>query len=184
MKGWILIPALAVILIISGCTTQQGEDFAALSPYADIEATVISISLDESGNYYEGDEIIDAPDDSAVITIDKIIETNNANYWTSNGVVEGAEISLQLAYTARPAKIITLVGKTTQSGDTITHDIVPSEISFEDGYFVFKVNGNSESEKTLPGLEEGSKFRTRLSEFGVYGGRWLDIVIGEYEIIS
>ncbi len=185
MKRWFaLVPALVLVIAVSGCTTQQGEDMIALAPYADIEATVISLSLDESGNYYEGDELTDAPDDSAIVRIDKIVETGGSHEfnWTSVGIEEGKEVSLGFRYTARPAKIITVVGQTTQTGDTISHDIVPTEITFENGYFVFKINGNSETETILSGLEEGTKFKARI--WHVPGWEEIDKKVQKYEIIS
>ena len=165
MRKWFaLIPALIIMIAVSGCTTQQGEDLGALAPYADIEVTVISLSLDESVNYYEGDKINNAPDDSAVVIIDKIVETGGDFQfdWSSVGIEEGKEVSLGFRYTVRSAKIITVVGKTTQTGDAISHEVVPTEITFEDGYFVFKEGGNSETETILSGLEEGTKLRARI----------------------
>ena len=166
---WIIgiIVLLAVIGIISLSPLNnlgRPEPQMALSPYVDFEATVISVSLDESGNYLEGNEIVSAPRDSAVVRIDKIVETGGSyNFdWASIGVEEGKEVTLDFKYTARLTKIITVVGETTQDGDTVSHQIVPTKITFENGYFVFRVNGNSETETILSGLQEGSKFKTKL----------------------
>lgn len=153
------------------------EPSLALSPYVEFEGTVVSLSLDESRNYSEGNEIVSSPNDSAVIRIDKIIETGGSNFnWSSLGIEEDKETSFNFKYTARPAKIITLVGKTTQSGDTVSHIIIPTKITFEEGYFVFKIDGNRKTEKTLQGLKIGSKFKTKV--WNTY-----EVKIEEYDII-
>lgn len=150
-----------------------------MSPYIEFEATVISLLLEESEGYYEGDEIYRAPQDSAIIRIDKIIETGgSSNFdWSSIGIKEGKEVLLDFKYTVRPTKIITVVGETAQSGDTISHQIVPTTITFENNYFVFRENGNSETETILPSLQEGSKFKTKL-------WKTFEVKAGKYEIIS
>ncbi|MCK5023739.1 MAG: hypothetical protein KAS04_06185 [Candidatus Aenigmarchaeota archaeon] len=189
MKRWLLlVPALMLVVIISGCTTEpvdsQGQgalsQVAPLSEYVDIEVTVVSLSLEDPEGYYEGDELYRAPRDSAVIRIDKIVETGGSYDfdWTSVGIKEGSEVPLDFKYTVRPAKIITVVGETTQSNDNVSHQqIVPTEITFEDVYFVFRINGNSETETTLPGLKEGSRFKTRL-------WRTFETVVEKYEILK
>ncbi|OGE80871.1 MAG: hypothetical protein A3C04_00185 [Candidatus Wildermuthbacteria bacterium RIFCSPHIGHO2_02_FULL_45_25] len=163
--------------------TSQGnlgkpEPQMALSPYIEFEASVISLSLDKSRNYYEGEQLVSVPNDVAVIRIDKIVETGgSSNFdWTSVGVEKGKNVSLDFKYTVRPTKIITLVGETTQSGDTVSRNILPTKITFENNYFVFREDGNSETETTLPGLQVGSKFKTKL-----WNG--FEIKVGQYQII-
>lgn len=178
---WII--GIVVLVIIIGIIwikfiSNQIESSIALSPYVEFEGTIISLSLDEPRHYYEGNEIVNAPNDSAVVRIDKIIETGGSyNYnWSLIGIEEGKEVSLNFKYTVRPTKIITVVGETTQSGRTVSHTIVPTKITFEDNYFVFRINGNSETETILPGLQNGSKFKTKLWEK-------FDIQVEKYEII-
>lgn len=176
----VIIVSIGLIFISVSQFKDMGhtEPSIALSPYVEFEGTVISLSLDESRNYSEEDEITSAPNDSAVIRIDRIIETGGSNFnWTSLGIKEGHEVLLNFKYTARPAKIITLVGKTTQSGDTVSHTIVPTKITFENGYFVFRVDGNKETEKILPGLKIGSKFRTKV--WHTY-----EVKIEEYDVLN
>ena len=197
-----VLVAVAIIFSVFQFSNNLGEPEpqGALASYIEFEATVISLSLESQEGYYEGDEIYRAPEDSAVIRIDKIIETGGACEedeiyvgsndsgpitstcgsdfdWSSIGIEEEGEASLDFKYTVRPTKIITVVGETTQSGDIVSHTIVPTEISYEDNYFVFKVNGNSETETILPGLQEGSKFKTKL-------WKTFEVKIGEYEMIS
>ena len=95
-----------------------GNPAPALLPYMDFEATVISVSLDESENYLEGEEIVNAPSDSAIVRIDKIVETGGSSSfdWSLFGIEEGKEVTLDFKYTVRPTKIITVVGETTQEG--------------------------------------------------------------------
>ena len=154
------------------------EPQAALLPYIEFEASVVSLSLDKSGNYYEGGQLVSAPSDAAVIRIDKIIGTGGSyNFdWASVGVEKDKNVSLNFKYTIRPTKIITIVGGTTQSGDTVSHNIVPTKIVFENNYFVFREDGSSETETILPGLQVGSNFKTKL---------WntFEIKVGQYQII-
>ncbi len=182
-KYYWIVGIIALVIIASVVWTNlmrtQSESAGALLPYVDFEATVISVSLDESGNYLEGNEIVSAPEDSAVVRIDKIVETGGSYDfdWASMGIEEGKEVKLNFEYTARPTKIITVVGETIQDGDTVSHQIVPTKITFEDGYFVFRVNGNSETETILPGLQEGSKFKTKL-------WKTFEVKVEKYEIIT
>lgn len=168
------VMAIIAIILISGCkiqdvpndNIQKQEDKPAIGtmlPYIEFEASVVSLSLDKSVDYSEGEEINNVPVDSAVVRIDKIIGTGGSNSdWSSMGIEEGKEVSLEFKYTARPAKIITVVGETRQSGDVISRTIVPTKVTFENNYFVFRENGNEETEIILPGLKEGSKFKTRF----------------------
>lgn len=180
---WIagIIGLLIIIGIVFASIKNIGkpEGQMVFSPYIDFEATVVSVSLDESGNYLEGDEIVSAPSDSAIVRIDKIITSGgSSNFdWASIGIKEDSEVLLDFSYTVRPTKIITVVGETTQSGDIVSHTIVPTKISFENNYFIFKENGNSETETILSGLQEGSKFKTRL-------WKTFEVKVGKYEIIS
>jgi hypothetical protein len=174
------IIAIITLIIVSGCV-QQGkpEPQMAMSPYVEFETTVVSLSLEDPEGYTEGDEIYRAPKDSAVVRIDKIIETGgSSNFdWSAIGIEEGEEVSLEFKYSVRPTKIITVVGETTQSGDTVSHQIVPTTISFENNYFMFRENGNSETETILPGLQEGNKFKTKL-------WKTFEVKVGKYELIS
>lgn len=156
----------------------EPEPQTALLPYIEFEASVISLSLDESGNYYEGGQLVSAPSDAAIIRIDKIVGTGGSyNFdWASVGVEKGKNVSMGFKYTIRPTKIITVVGKTTQADDAVSRDIVPTKVVFENNYFVFRENGNSETETILPGLQVGSRFKTKLWNTS-------EIKIGKYEII-
>ena len=151
----------------------------AMSPYIEFEGTVISLSPDQLNNYLEGDRIIGAPDDSAVIRIDNILETGGStNFnWSSLGIERGGETSLHFKYTTRPIRIITVVGETSQNGDTASRQIVPTQITLENGQFVFRINGNSATETTLPGLQVGSRFRTKLWNTS-------EVKIEQYEILN
>lgn len=180
----ITLAVIGIILVyfLSLKNIRKPEPQTALSPYIVLEGTIVSLSLDKSENYYEGSEIVNVPSDSAVVRIDRIVETGGSyNFnWASLGIEEGKEASLNFKYTVRPTKIITVVGETAQSGDTagdtVSHTIVPTKITFEDGYFVFRINGNLEKETILPGLQEGSKFKTILWETS-------EVKVEEYEII-
>jgi hypothetical protein len=181
-KKYCFIPPsiFGLIAIIAMVSISEGkpEPEIAMLPYVEFEATVVSLSLDESGNYHDAEELINAPNDSAVVRIDKIIKTGGSfNFdWASVGIEKGKEVSLNFKYTVRPAKIITVLGETTQAGTVVSHRIMPAKIMFKNNYFIFKENGNSNTETILPGLQEGFKFKTKL---------WNTLVIkvGKYEII-
>ena len=191
-KGFVNIVVIIAIVILAGVASYfilnqrtlsptpipSPTPTSAMSPYIEFEASVISLSLDKSRNYYEGEQLVSAPSDAAVIRIDKIVGTGgSSNFdWASVGVEKGKSVSLDFKYTVRPTKIITLVGKTTHSRDTVSHSIVPTKITFENNYFVFREDGSSETETILPGLQVGSKFKTKLwSTF--------EIKVGQYQII-
>jgi hypothetical protein len=178
---------LAILIIIIGIiftifltpkNTENPEPDIALAPYTEFEGTVVSLSLDNSVNYSEGSTLASAPNDSAVIKINRIIDTGGSEFdWASLGIIEGQEVALSFKYTARPARIITVVGKTIQNGDVVSHTPFPTQITFENGYFVFKIDGNAPNETNLPGLNVGSKFKAKI---------WYtyELKIEEYEIIN
>ena len=186
----IIIVAFVIILGVVSVflINNQKESPIAISPSIEFEATVVSLSLDdatlddlaldESKPYVEGEGLHEAPSDSAIVRIDKIVETGSPyNFnWASLGIEEGNEVLLDFKYTVRPTKIITIVGETTRSGDVVAHRIVPTRITFEDNYFVFRENGNSETETMLFGLQEGFKFKTKL-------WKTFEVKVGMYEII-
>jgi hypothetical protein len=159
-----LITVIGLILV-SGCIQEnKAVPQMALSPFIEFEATVISISLEPKENYFEGNNLLRAPKDFAIIRIDSIINSGGDSDfdWSSIGFEEGKTVSLEFKYTLRPAKIITIPGKTTYHGDTVSYELIPSTVSFENNYFIFTETGNSETETILPGLQEGNKFKTTL----------------------
>jgi hypothetical protein len=182
-KYWItliLIMAVLGVIFTSFITFKNSETQPeiALAPYIIFEGTIVSISIDESVAYSEGSKLSHAPNDSAVVKIDRIVETGGSNFdWTSLGIENGMEVPMGFLYTARPAKIIRVVRETFHRNNTVSHTVVPTGITFEDGYFVFRVGGSSNIETTLPGLEVGSRFKAKV---------WntMDVKIGEYEIIN
>jgi hypothetical protein len=177
--GAVIVLLIIFIFFISFPSKNTGtaKPQMALAPYVEFEGTVVSLSLDKKV-YFEGNEIESAPGDSAVVKIDKIVETGSSNFnWSSLGIEEGKEVSLNFTYTARPAKIITHVGETQQSGDSVSHTVFPTKITFEKGYFVFEEDGNSETEKILSGLKVGSKFKTKLWQTP-------EVKVEKYEILS
>lgn len=158
--------------------TENSLPDIAMAPYIEFEGTVVSLYLDESVNYLEGSNLSSAPNDSAVVKIDRIIDTGGSDFdWNSFGIVKGHEATLSFKYTTRPSRIIMVVGKTIQSGDTVSHTPVPTQITFQNGYFVFRIDGSSNNETVLPGLKVGSKFKAKI---------WYtyELKIEEYEIIN
>lgn len=175
----IVLTSIALIFNSFSKNTGTIEPPLALAPYVEFEGTVVSLSLDGSGNYSEGSEIKSAPNDSAVVRIDRIIDRGGSSdfNWSSLGIEEGQKVLLDFKYTVRPAKVITVVGETTPSGDTVSHSVVPTKITFQKGYFVFRIDGNSQTETILPGLKVGSKFKTKL--WNTY-----EVKVETYKILS
>lgn len=100
----------------------------------------------------DGTVITDAPQDSAMVRVDLILETGGSYdfNWTSLGIEEDKEFLLDFKYTARPARIITVVGETIRSGDTVSHTVVPTTITFQDGYYVFRIDGSERQRQYYP----------------------------------
>jgi hypothetical protein len=177
--GLVIVVILGLFFTFFPHNTENAEPLIAMSPYVVFEGTVISLSLDGPGSYEDGAVIDSAPQDSAVVRIDRILETGGSYdfNWTALGIEEGREVLLDFKYTARPARIITVVGETIQSGDTVSHQVVPTKITYEDGYFMFRIDGSSHTETVLPGLEVGSRFRTKLWET-------YEVKVEGYELLS
>ncbi len=167
------------LIAFSGLIHQEKTAFAmAMSPYIDIEATVVSLSLESPEGYYEDGKLVRAPLDSAVVRIDKIYEKGGDEPfdWASIGIEAGKAVELEFKYSVRPAKIVTVVGQTIQSGSVVSHIVAPAENTFEDGYFVFREDGSAETETILPGLQVGSRFRTKL-------WKTFEVKAGQYEVL-
>ena len=173
--GMVIVLAIMGIFFTSFKGMETMEPQVALVHYIEFEGTVVSLLLDESETYNEGRNH-QSPNDSAVIRIDKIVETggfSNLN-WDSLGMEEGKEVLLNFRYTARPARVITVVGETKRVGDTVSHMVSPTKITLEDGYFVFRIDGSSKTETTLSGLQKGSRLKVKL---------WETLEVEKYEII-
>jgi len=167
------------LIAFSNFIHQEKSAFAmAMCPYIDIEATVVSLSLESPEGYYEDGKLIRAPLDSAVVRIDKVYERGGDGLfdWASLGIEEGKDVELEFKYSVRPAKIVTVVGRTIHSGRVVSHVGAPAENTFEDGYFVFREDGSAEAETILPGLQAGSRFRTKL-------WKTFEVKVGQYEVV-
>jgi len=180
-----LIIVVGIILAINNNNNEKGLN--VLVPYVDIEASVISLTLDESENYMEGNEIVSAPKDSALVRIDKIV-SSRGDYefnWQSLGVYDGNEITLGFGYGVRSAKVINAQGIEQRDGDLVGYTVPTKRIYQEDGKFVFgyemdTINPDTISETILPGLKEGDKFKARILQPLLQEG----LIVGKYEIIS
>lgn len=195
MKEMILVLGVAILIFMGGCNQKQlpenvePKPAMVKVPTIDIEATVISLSLDtniECEGKYPGYEY---PKDTGVIKIDNILSIHNPNNWELKGIKEGNEIKVKFDYSARPAKI-----RMVPAGKTSTSSVPASEtpishiptfakpIPKEDGYFMYVIESTLTTEETetiLPGLDSGSKFKATVS----YSSP-TRISVGKYKIIS
>ena len=148
----ILISLILSVVFVSGCT--QTESLMGWSPNVEAEATVVSLTSDKS----------------AIIRIDKLGEMDNSysSYWASLGVEEGKEIEVGFEYTTKPAKYRTVPYDNEVANNQngyVSHQVVPLEITHEGEYIVFTRKSSSATKVTetvLPGLKEGSRFKTTL----------------------
>ena len=191
----ILILGLAILISMSGCNQKQlpqnvePKPAVVKVPTIDIEATVISLSLDTNIECEGKCPGYEYPKDTGVIKIDNILSIHNPNNWELKGIKEGNEIKVKFDYSARPAKI-----RMVPTGRTSTSLVPASETSVshiptfakpipkEDGYFVYVIESTLVTEDTetiLPGLDSGSKFKATVS----YSSP-IRISVGKYEIIS
>lgn len=186
-----VVLGFVILILMSGCIQKQLSENVEPKPAMvkvptiEIEATVISLSLDtkiEGEEKYPGYEY---PKDAGVIKIDNILAIHNPNNWELKGIKEGNEVTVKFDYSARPAKIrIVPAGKTPPAGETpVSH--VPTfakPIPKENGYFVYVIESTlvtEETETVLPGLDSGSKFKATVS----YSSP-TRISVGKYEITS
>lgn len=177
---WIIgLIAVIGIIFISGCIQQQKpQTQMVMLPHIEFEGTVVSLSF--VGGVEEGGDIT-RPRDTGIVKIDKINSISSDFDWVSAGIEEGKEITIQFQYSARPAKIRQVFDSEapTSPGNETP---VSATLSFtkENDYFVYSTKSGTitkETETILPGLENGSKFKTRL---------WMtsEINVGKYQIIS
>jgi len=174
----LLVLCLALFVSLSGCIQEKPGANLAPAPHLDLEATVVSLSLSD---VQENPAL--RPTDTGVIRIDKINSISTDFDWVSAGIKEGAEVNVQFSHSARPAKIRTLPDFE-QPTSNLPNTLVtgePESFSIEDGYFVYAQKQpqiTKETEKILPGLEVGSKFKAT--------GWYIinSINISEYEITS
>lgn len=191
----IIIAILAIVLLQT--PQDQGPDLPqdgspepamAELPSIELEATVLSLSIDENIECENVCPAYEYPKDTGVVRIDRIISTNygDTGLESLEGMEEGGEITIQFQYSSRQAKI-RLVPKSeepiTGGPDTpVSH--TPSSaypVPIEDDYFVYtheSTLAEEETETILPGLEVGDKFRATLNY--IFSDM---IVVGKYEVI-
>ncbi|MDO8740647.1 MAG: hypothetical protein Q7J54_03700 [Candidatus Woesearchaeota archaeon] len=186
-QKYYLIVGIIALIIIAGLFLVMNQERskplpqAVFLPNVNFEGTVLSLSL--VGGEEEGGDIT-RPRDTTVVRIDKINSISGDFDWVSAGIEEGKEITIQLQYSARPTKIRKVFDPEAPASSG-NESAVSATLSFtkENGYFVYSTKSGTiteETEITLPGLEEGSKFKTT----GWYGYSGIKVLtIGEYEII-
>ncbi len=165
-----------------------------LDPYSDIEATVVSLFLDDLYSDCEKPEV--CPSDRAVLIIDKVDRSGDPSNTLNLDV--GYETEFHLKYSARPAKLrndlfpICLDGWIFESGSCVRagcegpecqasapkYGEKPAEL--ENDYIVYHLpqQTGEVTEKILPGLEEGSKIKIRIWQSFLMSKE-----IREYELI-
>ena len=180
--GGIILTLIILVSIFLIKIPKQGGPAMALLPNVDFEGTVVSLSF--VGGDEEGGDIT-YPRDTAVVKIDKINFISSDFDWVSAGIEEGKEVTIQFQYSARPTKIKQIFDSEapTSSGNDASVSAT-SSFTKENGYFVYStISGTitEETEKILPGLEIGSKFKSTgwNGWVGIQG-----LTISEYEIVS
>ena len=181
-----ILGILIVVILVSGCADQskdiaQVEDRLTRATTMDIEATVISLEIDQDEDNCAGRCAgVSYPIDKITIRIDDIVADGSL----PSEVNVGEEITQRMAYSAQPAKLLRdpiLDQPTTTSiegGDDIGVSYtnhLSKIIPIEDGYFIYYLPITKENEKTLPGISVGDKIK--INNFGPG-------VITLYEIIN
>lgn len=157
-------------------------------PQITAEATVIDLQTDTNTACENVCTPYEYPLDTATIRLDKIIAKSNPGQLSLDSFYEGAQIAVSFGYSARPAKVRTIISlPEVKDGEgingTVSHTIHPDTfkpIPKEDGYYIFSIEADSEQpEITLPGLTVGSRFRaTFTASYGLSQLR-----LGEYDIL-
>ncbi len=136
------------------------------TPSVDLQARIISLTLEDEEGYMEGSEIIRMPKDTALIYIEKILDSQGDYDWNKKGITEKAEIEVRFRYSARPVRIWEVEPEVTYYGDSpdsiVSAKNIPPTYGYEDGFFIHGYNGNESQEVVLLGLEKGSEFKTRI----------------------
>ena len=151
----IVLLALISLIIISGCIQGSVSNDSARLPNAEVDATVLSLSLTDVD---EDPNDLMWPRDKAVIRIDKI--------YSSDGLElnVGDEVNVEFGYSARP-----VIFRKIPTGEPLIIDpdedksaSVTQEFIIEDGVFVYLYTSNiydKVTEESLPGLEVGTKVK-------------------------
>ena len=181
-----------IIILITGCTLKEYDESL---PSMEIEATVISLSIDENIECENKCPRREYPKDSGTIRIDKIVSvTDDQNRGLKGIEIMGKDnIKVRFGYSSRPTKIIMIPpSEPTLSDDGRTVRSPPSSngpVLKQDDYFIYAFENALVEEETikkiLPGLVVGSKFRAVTSlppPLESSKGNILDVY--EYEIIS
>ena len=176
-----IILAVLGIFLISGCTQKGTNGESMIDPTVTLEATILSIIINDYCPVDEQPCPIDTnPDDWGEIKIDKIVEYQGS-WWNDSRVhyqplVEGEVRKIKFGYSTRPAKIKCveysnqISNQYSNENKSESSDIVepakPPEnetvrlIPREDGFFVFDyLTGKCPPERILHGLKEGNKIR-------------------------
>lgn len=168
------------------------EPLIALAPYVDVEATVISLYLDDLRGDCVEPEV--CPRDRATLRIDKIDRAGDPNNVVNLNV--GDEVESHLKYSARPAKLRRDIPPTCRPGEVFksgscviegcegpecpvsSPQYAEKPAELEGDYIVYHLPQLTDevTEKILLGLEENSRIRERVFDRDRIGLR-------EYEII-
>jgi len=195
-----LISAGILILLsvlISGCVQQGGSKSMkpeiAMAPTIDVEATVISLSLD-TRQECEG-KCLGYPNDRGLILIEKVIATTYpppiqpggpeaAGAGEIKGFEVGNKVEVSFYYSARPSKIVYVPAPVREPQPQTTTVTAPLKkpIPKVDAYFIYTIESNLVDQPTeviLPGLQIGAKIRATITYDAPSKG-----TIGRYEIMQ
>ena len=190
MKKILIILFILSILLIAGCGEKVILQDIYKVPTVNVEATVISLYLDDLYLDCQKPEV--CPRDRVTIKIDKIDRTNDPNNIVKLNI--GDEIEVPLLYSARLAKVrkdippICEPGEILKSESCMIEGCEGSECTIsspryikkpaeqEGIYLIYHLPQRGEDivEKILPGLKENSRLKLTfsnpitLTQIGVY----------------
>jgi hypothetical protein len=186
--------AVCLLIFLTSCSLRSDDAergvLKARMPLFEAEVTVISLSLDANEACKEKCPGYEYPLDTGILRIEKILSVQNPDNVGMKGYEEGDEINVGFVYSARPARVEYLPS----SPSTATVEDGPPElpvsaipyfarpIPMKDGYFIYRIETSSveeASEQLLPGVQEGSRIRAKLS---YRTGR--EGAVAEYEMIE
>jgi hypothetical protein len=167
----------------------------AREPSVDVEATVVSLYLDDLHGDCQQPEV--CPRDRATLRIDKIDRTDDPNNVINLNV--GDEVEFHLTYSARPTKLRKDIlpacpaGWILESGSCVREgcegpacpvsspSYAEKPAGMEDNYIIYHLPQRADevTESILPGLEENSKIRIMIWQHTL-----IQKEIGEYKLIS
>lgn len=166
-------------------------------PVYEIEATILSLNIDNDPDCDNVCRAGEYPLDTAVVQINKIISFSNPDAQPDPGLTVGDEVKVAFAYSAQPAYIIIEPMMTptpnpnAASGPetAVTHiPLFARVVPREKGYFIYHrltAPDSPSGEQFLVGLSNGDEIRGEAVVDGLYThlGQGADLEMSLYQVI-